>query len=85
MGATILFHSTIVDTRVYKFDTKVDIVATPSHCSTNPVISGFLSSYLHRLSNFVSVFTTAVHFRVNNGTVCCFLGQAAGSLPPFSF
>ena len=63
---------TVGDTKVYRFDTKLDIVATPSHCSTHLVISGFLSSHLGRLSSFVSSFITAVHFRVSNGTYLLF-------------
>ena len=47
-------NSTITDSKVYRFDTKVDIVLPTKHCSTDPVISAFSSSHQHRLSSFVS-------------------------------
>ena len=62
------FCSTIDDPKVYRFDTKVDIVPPTKHCSTDPVISAFMSSHQHRLSSFVSALCSAVYFRVRDGT-----------------
>ena len=60
--------STINDPKVYRFDTKVDIVLPTKHCSTDPVISAFSSSHQHRLSSFVSALCSTVYFRVSDGT-----------------
>ena len=63
----MLLPRAITDSKVYRFDTKVDIVLPTKHSCTNPVISVFSSSHQHRLSSFVSALCSTVYFWVSDG------------------